>query len=872
MRVLPICAIVESNGLMELMLIFGFVRMHMITKILSKIIGTANERKLRRMQPIVQKINAFEPEMIALSDEQLTAKTNEFRERLNKGATLDSLLPEAFAVVREAAKRTVNMRLFDVQLMGGIVLYEGKIAEMKTGEGKTLTAALPLYLNALTGKHVHLVTVNDYLALRDAEWNAPIYNFLGMDVAALQNDMSDEDRTKAYEADILYATNNELGFDYLRDNMKFRTEDFVQRELYYAIVDEVDSILIDEARTPLIISGSAEESSKLYADANRVVVRLRKEEDFEVDEKARSAQLTEVGIDKIENAFGVENLYNPEYLNLLHHVQQALRAHALFRCDVDYVVKDGQVLIVDEFTGRILPGRRYSDGLHQALEAKEGVEIERESQTLAAITLQNYFRLYQKLAGMTGTAATEAEEFHNIYGLDVVSIPTNVPMIRDDKPDLIFLTKNAKYKAIVDDIKERHKKGQPVLIGTIAIETSELLSTILKASGIPHEVLNAKQHAREADIITHAGEAGQITIATNMAGRGTDIKLTPESKNADGLYILGTERHESRRIDNQLRGRSGRQGDPGDSRFYISLEDDVIRIFAGDSLKRNMERFGMKEDEIIESKFVSKTIERAQEKVEKHNFETRKHLLEYDDVLNQQRTVIYAYRRDVLEGENRIFELVRDFIIKVVQEVVFAHCAKHAITPDQVRAVIEELCSITGLPKEAFDKAGIGSKNIEIFKKDLINFLLLQYELFRNQQNKEVIQQAEKWLMLETIDQAWKQHMLNLDHLKEGIGLRGWGQKTPLIEYKREAFDMFRDMMDQIRKDIVRHIFHLNIERFDEHLFEARRQRELDELNLVSGEVESEEQGQVQREGNKIGRNDPCPCGSDKKCKKCHGK
>ncbi len=872
MRVLPICAIVESNGLMELMLIFGFVRMHMITKILSKIIGTANERKLRRMQPIVQKINAFEPEMIALSDEQLAAKTNEFRERFNKGATLDSLLPEAFAVVREAAKRTVNMRLFDVQLMGGIVLHEAKIAEMKTGEGKTLTAALPLYLNALTGKNVHLVTVNDYLARRDAEWNAPIYNFLGMDVAALQNDMSDEDRTKAYEADILYATNNELGFDYLRDNMKFRTEDFVQRELYYAIVDEVDSILIDEARTPLIISGSAEESSKLYADANRVVVRLRKEEDFEVDEKARSAQLTEVGIDKIENAFGVENLYNPEYLNLLHHVQQALRAHALFRCDVDYVVKDGQVLIVDEFTGRILPGRRYSDGLHQALEAKEGVEIERESQTLAAITLQNYFRLYQKLAGMTGTAATEAEEFHNIYGLDVVSIPTNVPMIRDDKPDLIFLTKNAKYKAIVDDIKERHKKGQPVLIGTIAIETSELLSTILKASGIPHEVLNAKQHAREADIITHAGEAGQITIATNMAGRGTDIKLTPESKNADGLYILGTERHESRRIDNQLRGRSGRQGDPGDSRFYISLEDDVIRIFAGDSLKRNMERFGMKEDEIIESKFVSKTIERAQEKVEKHNFETRKHLLEYDDVLNQQRTVIYAYRRDVLEGENRIFELVRDFIIKVVQEVVFAHCAKHAITPDQVRAVIEELCSITGLPKEAFDKAGIGSKNIEIFKKDLINFLLLQYELFRNQQNKEVIQQAEKWLMLETIDQAWKQHMLNLDHLKEGIGLRGWGQKTPLIEYKREAFDMFRDMMDQIRKDIVRHIFHLNIERFDEHLFEARRQRELDELNLVSGEVESEEQGQVQREGNKIGRNDPCPCGSDKKYKKCHGK
>ncbi len=842
----------------------------MITQLLSKILGTANARQLSRIAPRVAQINAFEPAISALSDEQLKAKTNEFRERLSQGETLDDLLSEAFAVVREAAKRTLGQRPYDVQLMGGIVLHQGKIAEMKTGEGKTLTATLPLYLNALTGKGVHLVTVNDYLARRDAEWNAPIYTALGMQVAALYNSMSDEERKKAYEADVLYATNNELGFDYLRDNMKFRLEDYVQKELSFAIVDEVDSILIDEARTPLIISGSGEESSKLYLEANRAILHLKKGEDYEVDEKARSVQLTEAGNDKIEQIFNLKNLYAVENMNLLHHVQQALKAHAIFRRDVDYVVKDGQVMIVDEFTGRMLAGRRYSDGLHQALEAKEGVEIERESQTLASITLQNYFRLYSKLAGMTGTAATEAEEFHNIYHLDVVSIPTNMPMVRDDKSDFIFLTKNAKYKAIVDDIKERHDKGQPVLIGTIAVETSELLSNILKAAGVPHEVLNAKQHAREADIIAIAGEPGRVTIATNMAGRGTDIKLTPESKAQGGLYILGTERHESRRIDNQMRGRSGRQGDPGDSRFYISLEDDLIRIFAGDTLKNNMERFGMKEDEIIESRFVSKTIERAQEKVEKHNFETRKHLLEYDDVLNQQRSVIYAYRRDVLEGEHRIYELVRDFIITIVQEVVFRHCQKHAISAQQVLGVYDDLIHLAGLKKDDFDNAGISTNNVEIFKKDLINFLLSRYDLFRNQKNKELVQHAEKWLILEVIDQAWKQHMLNLDHLKEGIGLRGWGQKTPLIEYKREAFEMFKDMMSQIRLDIVRHIFHLNIERFDEHEMEARRQKELDEINLVSGDLE-EAPAQVQRESDKVGRNDPCPCGSEKKYKKCHG-
>lgn len=843
----------------------------MFASLLSKILGTANEREVKRLWPIVEKINSFEPEFKKLSDEQLGAKTNEFRERLSQGQTLDDILPEAFAAVREAASRTIGQRHFDVQLLGGIVLHHGKIAEMKTGEGKTLTATLPLYLNAIEGKGAHLITVNDYLAQRDADWMRPVYNMLGIQVACLRHGMTDQERKDAYNSDILYATNNELGFDYLRDNMKFRLEDFVQRALNYGIVDEVDSILIDEARTPLIISGSAEESSKLYIDANALASRLKKGEDYEVDEKARSVQMTESAMDKVEKAFGVKNLYAVENLNLLHHMQQALRANTLFKRDVDYVVKDGQVLIVDEFTGRILPGRRYSDGLHQALEAKEGVEIERESQTLASITLQNFFRLYKNLAGMTGTAATEAEEFHNIYGLDVVSVPTNKAMVRIDKSDLIFLTKNAKYNAIAQDVRERHEKGQPVLIGTVAIETSELLSTILKAQGIPHEVLNAKQHQREAEIVAHAGEPGHITIATNMAGRGTDIQLTPESKKLGGLYILGTERHESRRIDNQLRGRSGRQGDVGESRFYISLEDDLIRIFAGDSLKTNMQRFGMKEDEIIESSFVSKTIERAQEKVEKHNFETRKHLLEYDDVLNQQRGVVYAYRRDVLEGENRIYELIRDFIAKIVEDAIELHCPQRTISARQVEAVYNDIHQLIGIPIEMLQKSKINTENVEPFTSDLINFLLEQYDLFRNRGNKEIVQQAEKWLMLETIDQAWKQHMLNLDHLKEGIGLRGWGQKTPLIEYKREAFDMFREMMDQIRRDVVRHIFHLNIERFDERAFEAKRERELEELNLLSGDAEAEQQP-AQRESDKVGRNDLCPCGSGKKYKKCHAR
>src|SRR5579863_7097988 len=623
----------------------------MIARLLAKIVGTNNERQLKQLRPIIEKINAFESTISALTDEQLGEKTDEFRAQLAAGKNLDTLLPEAFAVVREAAKRTLGQRHFDVQLVGGIVLHQGKIAEMKTGEGKTLTATLPLYLNALTGKGVQLVTVNDYLARRDAQWMGPVYTMLGLSVGYIQNSMSDTERKAVYRNDIIYVTNNELGFDYLRDNMKFRLEDYVQRDLYYAIVDEVDSILIDEARTPLIISGSAEHSSKLYIDANRVAARLITSIDYEVDEKARTALFTESGVDKIEAAFHIDNLYAVEHMNLLHHMNQAIRAHALFRRDVEYVVRDNEVLIVDEFTGRILPGRRYSDGLHQAIEAKEGTRIERESQTLAAITLQNYFRLYEKLAGMTGTAATESEEFHNIYKLDVVTIPTNKPLARIDKPHLIFLNKNAKYKSIVEDVKERHAKGQPVLVGTASIETSEILSTVLSQSGIKHDVLNAKNHAREAEIVAYAGEAGRVTIATNMAGRGTDIKLTPPSKDAGGLYILGTELHESRRIDNQLRGRSGRQGDLGESRFYISLEDDLIRIFATGAMQWVMTRT-LPEDIPIEAKMVSRAIERAQNTVEGRNAEIRKDVLKYDEVLNEQRKVIYKRRLQVIDGED----------------------------------------------------------------------------------------------------------------------------------------------------------------------------------------------------------------------------
>jgi preprotein translocase subunit SecA len=845
----------------------------MIAGLLARLFGTNNARQIKLLQPIVARINELEPRMRELTDEQLTLKTQQFREQLSQGKSLDDILPEAFALVRETSHRKLGQRHYDVQLMGGIVLHQGKIAEMKTGEGKTLTATLPLYLNALTGKSSHLVTVNDYLARRDAEWMSPIYQHLGLTVGTLQNSMHDHARKDAYQADILYGTNSELGFDYLRDNMKFRLSDYVQRGLNFAIVDEVDSILIDEARTPLIISGASDESSDLYGSVNRVVGALIKNIDYEVDEKEKRATLTELGNDKVEKALRVDNLYAIENVRLLHHTNQSLKAHALFKKDVEYVVRDGEVLIVDEFTGRILPGRRYSDGLHQAIEAKEGVTIEQETQTLASITLQNFFRLYSKLSGMTGTAATEAEEFYQIYKLNIVTIPTNVQVIRVDNPDLIFLTKNAKYNAIIEDVKKRYEVGQPVLIGTIAVETSELLSSIFSANRIPHEVLNAKNHAREAEIVAHAGEKGRITIATNMAGRGTDIKLTSETKTLGGLYILGTERHESRRIDNQLRGRSGRQGDAGESRFYISLEDDLIRIFAGDSIKKNMERFGMKEDEVVESRFISRNIESSQEKVEKYNFEVRKHLLEYDDVLNQQRTVVYDYRRETLEGEQQIFDLVRDLIATSVEDIIAARAPRRNFSQEAYEEIIKTTAQLSNLSVSDFENKGLSQTNADQLTSDLINLLLERYQLYTEGPHVEQLREAQKWLMLETIDTAWKQHMLNLDNLKEGIGLRQVGQKNPLIEYKRESFAMFEDMMRNVRWEIVHHIFHLDIERFDTRKIEKRREEELRDLHMIGGQ-ESTIAGVTVATPPAVakpeaGRNEACPCGSGKKYKKC---
>lgn len=831
----------------------------MIAELIAKVFGTQNERVLKGIQPLVHRINELEPTVLNLSDEELRQKTNDFRAQLSAGRTLDDILPEAFAVVREASRRTLGQRHYDVQLIGGIALHQGKIAEMKTGEGKTLAATLPLYLNALSGKGAHLVTVNDYLARRDATWMGAIYNTLGLSVGIIQNSSSDEERYAAYRCDILYATNNELGFDYLRDNMKFRLEDYVQRDLNFAIVDEVDSILIDEARTPLIISGSSDDSSKLYVEVDRIIRNLAKTNDFEVDEKDKNVTLTEEGTDKVERALSIDNLYAVDNIKLLHHVNQALRAHALFRKDVEYIIRDDQVLIVDEFTGRILAGRRYSDGLHQAIEAKEGVSVQSESQTLASITLQNYFRLYKKLAGMTGTAATEGEEFFKIYKLEVVSIPTNQPVIRIDQPDLVFLGTKGKYQAIVKDILERHKKGQPVLIGTVAVETSEYLSTILNAHGIPHSVLNAKQHEREAEIIEHAGEAGRVTIATNMAGRGTDIKLVGESRAAGGLYILGTERHESRRIDNQLRGRSGRQGDPGESRFYLSLEDELIRIFAGEGIRRKMKFIGMQDDEVIESPMVSRSIEKAQTMVEKRNFDIRKNTLEYDDVLNQQRIVVYSYRRSILEGAEQIAELFRDFIAGSVSDIVAVHAADRQIDADAYNGIVLSLAQLINIKPDEIFAQKINHTDRETCTTDLIDFILMRYDLYLNamtnsgetpedrETRDKLMKDAQKWLMLESVDQAWKQHMLNLDALREGIGLRGWGNKNPLIEYKKEAFALFEDMMRSTRGEIVHHIFHLDVDRFNQAAIEARRMRELAELQMAGATDSTDGQDEKQQ-------------------------
>lgn len=806
----------------------------MFGRLLAAIFGTKNDRDLRRLAHFVAAINALESDTKKLSDDELKNKTVEFRQRLASGQTVDDVLVEAFAVVREASTRVLGMRHYDVQLVGGMVLHEGRIAEMKTGEGKTLVATLPLYLNALQGKSAHLITVNDYLVRRDAELNAPLYNALGMSVGIIQNNMNDAQRRAAYAADITYGTNNEFGFDYLRDNMKFDVKDLVQRSPHYAIVDEVDSILIDEARTPLIISGAAEKSSQLYAQADSAVKRLKRGPDFDVDEKARVVNLTEVGVDKLEAVLHIQNLYAADNILLLHHLTQALKANVIFKRDVDYVVNDGQVMIVDEFTGRILDGRRYSDGLHQALEAKEGVEVERETQTHATITLQNYFRMYSKLAGMTGTAQTEAAEFHKIYKLGVVSVPTHQPMVRVDEDDAVFLLRENKYEAVVDDIAECYKRQQPVLVGTVSIEVSEYISAILHRRGIPHEVLNAKQHAREAEIIKHAGEKGHVTIATNMAGRGTDIKLGEGVVELGGLRVVGTERHESRRIDNQLRGRSGRQGDPGSSKFYISLEDDFIRLHSGEKMKNYMIRLGMEPGERLEDSWVSSSIAKAQHGLEQQNFDRRKHVLEYDDVMNQQRKIIYQYRREVLDSLSGSNDLIGEFISDVVEDCVEKVTDAKTFSSDERTTILESVLEVAGLKESVFDAYQF-SLVVADFKKQLVDALWSRYVDMRSKLADEMIAASEKWLLLETIDFAWRTHLNNLDQIQDGINFRGYAQRDPLTEYKKEAFYAFEQMMLEIKMNVLSALFKIEAAQMSEekiaHL-EQMRKEELDRLSL----------------------------------------
>jgi preprotein translocase subunit SecA len=919
-----------------------------VDKFLTKIFGSSNERFLKSIKPMIARVNEFEPQVKAFSDEDLRGRTSAFKSQVAEAVkdardkddrkhreqeALQEILPEAFAVVREASLRSTGMRHFDVQLVGGIVLHQGKIAEMRTGEGKTLVATLPAYLNALTGRGVHVITVNDYLAARDAEWMGQIYRFLGLEVGCIQNDMDDFERQTAYATDITYGTNNEFGFDYLRDNMKFDLATCVQRGQYFAVVDEVDSILIDEARTPLIISGPSEESTDKYYQANGIIPQLRRGEEIEdnkktgdyiVDEKNHSAVLTEEGVDKTERLLGVGNLYEPSNMELLHCVEQALKAHTLYRLDHQYVVQDGEVIIVDDFTGRLMKGRRWSDGLHQAVEAKEGVKIERENQTLATITLQNYFRLYEKLSGMTGTAETEAAEFHATYKLDVVVIPTHMPMVRKDNPDMIYRTLPEKWDAVVEEIQERYEHGQPVLVGTVSVENSELIARRLQRVGVPHNVLNAKYHEREAEIVAQAGRKGAITIATNMAGRGTDIllggnpdfmtreflkedevdpdeatesqweeqyrraKSIVESEHKEvvslgGLHILGTERHESRRIDNQLRGRAGRQGDPGSSRFFLSLEDDLMRIFAGDKVKALMQRLGMEQGVAIESKMVSKRIASAQKSVEGRNFETRKHLVEYDDVMNKQRETIYGLRRQLMEEPDQREYLVGD---TGVARDLLADLTKQYLNPNaapdnwdvenykvQLHAIYAFDCDAEGI-----DFRELASPEIDeaVWEK-----LKVQYAAKEKQIGEEAMRTYERIIMLNIIDAQWKDHLLALDHLKQGIGLVGYGQKDPLVEYKKESFDLFQAMLDRIDTTTIRSLFNLQVvaeqapDELQRRRAAARRRSAMNFTGPNEGATAAgEEAGKVKtvvRAAPKVGRNDPCPCGSGKKYKKCHG-
>ena len=839
----------------------------MFNAILKKIIGSKNDRELKRLSHLLEEINSFEPALKKLTDEALRAKTAEFRQQLENGAELDDILPEAFAVAREASVRTLGMRPFDVQIIGGLVLHEGKIAEMKTGEGKTLAATMPVYLNALSGRGVHIVTVNDYLAKRDAEWMGPIYKFLDLSVGVIVHGLDDSERRESYSSDITYGTNNEFGFDYLRDNMKFSLEDYVQRELNFAIVDEVDSILIDEARTPLIISGPSDESTDKYYKINQVIPSLNRDRDYTIDEKSRTVVLTEEGVARTERLLKVPNLYDPKNIETLHHVNQALKAHTLFKRDVDYLVKEGQVIIVDEFTGRVMPGRRYSDGLHQALEAKEKVKIERENQTLATITFQNYFRMYNKLAGMTGTADTEASEFKEIYNLEVLIIPTNMPMIRVDNPDVIYKTEKEKFKAAIREIKELNKQGRPVLVGTISIEKSEHMSRLLEREGIKHHVLNAKNHEKEAEIIAQAGQCAGVTISTNMAGRGTDIKLGPGVAELGGLHVLGTERHESRRIDNQLRGRSGRQGDMGSSRFYLSMEDDLLRIFGAERISSIMDKVGLEEDQPIEHRMISKAIENAQKRVEGQNFDMRKHLLEFDNVMNRQRQVIYAQRRNVLGGEN-LWSDAQDMLEEIV-EGMLPEFVDEKTHPEEwnLRGLDDALYKQFSV-KFGFSRYGGDELSPEIIKEQVIEGVKKLWAMKEEEFGKPAMDYLLKYIMLQSIDTQWKDHLLGMDHLKEGIGLRGYGQKDPIREYQKEGYEMFSALVERIKSDSIEKLCMVRVQK-DEEIEEQRRNTE---DFIMSHGTSGATPETVKREGKKVGRNDPCPCGSGKKYKKCCGK
>jgi len=841
----------------------------MITSLLTKVFGSKNDRELKKLQPTIENINAFEPEIQALSDEQLKDRTVLFRQRLEKGESLDDILPEAFATVREASVRILKMRHFDAQLIGGIVLHQGKIAEMKTGEGKTLAATLPAYLNALSGKGVHIITVNDYLARRDTEWMGHIYNFLGLSVGSILHGLDDEERKAAYGADITYGTNNEFGFDYLRDNMKFDLESVVQGELNFAIVDEVDSILVDEARTPLIISGPAEKSTDLYYQVNGIIPRLVKDKDYTIDEKARAAVLTEEGVARAENILQIDNLYDSKCIELLHHINQALKAHTLFKRDVDYIVKNGEVIIVDEFTGRLMPGRRYSEGLHQALEAKENVRIENENQTLATVTFQNYFRMYNKLSGMTGTADTEAAEFKKIYDLDVAIIPTNMPMIRDDYPDSIYKTRREKFDAVMDEIEHLHQKGQPVLVGTISIDVSEDLSKKLKKRGIKHTVLNAKNHEKEAEIIAMAGQKGGVTISTNMAGRGTDIVLGEGVTDLDGLRIIGTERHESRRIDNQLRGRSGRQGDPGSSRFYLALEDDLLRIFGGERITGIMEKLGMEEGEPIEHNLISRAIENAQAKVEGHNFDIRKQLIEYDDVMNQQREVIYKQRREALMGKS-LKSSIEDMISEKAEITADMFADEKALPEDwDIKGLNEAVFKQFNFRLNSFDEDTFDGLNRDGLFQLIYESALEIYNQRETVIGEEDFRRLERIVMLQTVDNLWKDQLLSMDHLKEGIGLRGYAQQNPLLVYKKEGFELFQEMISRVKEETLGILFRIQIAE-SEKIDDLRKPKEQN-LTFSSGDAPARKKP-VKRVEKKIGRNAPCPCGSGKKYKKCCGR